>query len=95
MVGKFHCLLFIILLITFVSSRNVQFDGESPAIPASGKVHLNIHENGYSADDKYKYINECVQKCMQNHGEQSKKSVFDNGRDNCIQTQCRIYERRR
>jgi hypothetical protein len=97
MVGKFHCLLFTILLIAFVSSRNVQFDGNKnlESIPTSGKVHLNIHENGYSADEKYKYINECVQKCMQNRGQQSKTSVLDNGRDNCIQTQCRIYERRR
>ena len=87
MVDKCYCLFLIFFLIGSILSRNIDETSE--------KVHLDIHENGYSADDKYKYINECVQKCMQNsQPTQKKKNIFDNGRDNCIQTQCRIYRRR-
>jgi hypothetical protein len=99
MVVKFHCLLFIILFIGSVSSRNVQFNGKSLSASATTlppeKIHLTIHENSYSAEDKYKYINGCVQKCMQNQQPQPKKNIFNDGRDDCIRTQCRISQRRR
>jgi len=104
MLVKFHCLLFIILFISSVSSRNVQLNfnrsndnkaDQSITTLAPEKIHLNINENSYSAEDKYKYINECVQKCMENRPQQPKTNSFANGRDNCIQTQCRFYQKRR
>jgi hypothetical protein len=76
MVVKFYYFLFIILFIGSIS----------------GKIHLEIHENGYSAEDKYKYINECISKCMDNHQQGLEKLIFVFRRDHCIQTQCRIYE---
>jgi hypothetical protein len=73
-----------------VSSRNIKW-AESPTLP-SRKIHINIHENGYSADEKYKYINECVAKCLENRQQGLREDSFDIFRDHCIQTQCRIYE---
>ncbi|CAF1183711.1 unnamed protein product [Rotaria sordida] len=59
-------------------------------------IHLTMHENSYSTEEKIKYIMECINKCMENRQQQPKKgNIIDNGRDTCIQRQCRIYERRR
>jgi hypothetical protein len=93
MVVKFHCLLLIISIIYSVSSRNIQWPNDNQNVQltttaAPERVHLNINEHGYSAEDEYKYINECVEKCLQ----QSNKKSFGDGRDNCIQTQCRVYQ---
>jgi len=78
MIVKLHYLLFIIVLICSVSTM--------------GKIHLNIREHSYSAEDKYKYINECITKCMENHPQELKKNNFFVIKDQCIQIQCRIYE---
>ncbi|CAF1000340.1 unnamed protein product [Adineta steineri] len=95
MIAKFYCLLLIItFIISSVSSRTIQ----DTTTTVSEVIHLNIHENSYSAEDKYKLINECVQKCMENNPkqlQQGKANVFSTGRDNCIQLQCRFYQRRR
>ena len=95
MVVKFLVFLFFIYS---VSSRNIQwnFNANKATQPTATltpeKIHLNIHENSYSAEDIYKSINECVEKCMLNLQQHSKKNTFDDGRDNCIQTQCRFYQ---
>jgi len=90
MVVNFHYLLLVILLIYSVSSRNVQSNFNQSN--ANKKIHLNIHENSYSADDKYKYINECITKCLENNQEKLKKTIFEINKDHCIQTQCRINQ---
>ena len=103
MIMKFYCLFFILGLIASVSCRSLQFNINTSDEPVSAttlapeKIHITIHENSYTAEDEYKYINECVQKCMENRPQkqQSKSNAFDAGRDNCIQIQCRIYQRRR
>jgi len=81
MIVKLHYLLFIIVLIYSVNIQST-----------IGKVHLEIHEHSYSAEDKYKYINECITKCMENHRQESEKNSFLVIKDQCIQVQCRIYE---
>ncbi|UJR26866.1 hypothetical protein I4U23_008177 [Adineta vaga] len=104
MIMKFYCLLFLIGLISSVTSRSLQLNVNKPKEPLSTTtlapeiLHLTVHENSYTAEEEYKYINDCVQKCMENHSQQqqqSKSKAFDTGRDNCIQLQCRIYQRRR
>ncbi len=90
MVVHFHYLLLVILLIYSVSSRNVQSNFNQSN--ANKKIHLNIHENSYSADDKYKYINECITKCLENNQQKLKKTIFEINKDHCIQTQCRINQ---
>jgi hypothetical protein len=78
MIVNLHYLLFIIVLICSISTM--------------GKMHLNIREHSYSAEDKYKYIMECITKCMENYSQESKPNNFFVIKDQCIQIQCRIYE---
>lgn len=103
MLLKFQCLILLVVvgLLSSVSSRSIAWStsASTAASPATTlaplAVHLDVHETSYSSEEKYKYINECVRKCMANHPPASKPSMLDTGRDNCIQLQCRIYQRRR
>ena len=97
-IKQHYCLLFIVFFISSVISRNIQFNFlenkgiQSTTTFTSERIHLKIHEISYSSEDIHKYINECVQKCMENRQVKSKKNIFGNSRDNCIQLQCRVYE---
>ena len=43
---------------------------------APEKIHLNINEHSYSAEDKYKYINECIEKCLQSLPTESREAIL-------------------
>lgn len=58
----------------------------------SATIHINIHETSYSSMDKYKYIQDCLSKCMENNQQELNKNTFIFFRDHCIQNQCRIYQ---
>ena len=98
MVTNHYCLLFIMLLTSSVISRNIQFnflknkDLQSITTFTPERIHLKIHEISYSSEDIHKYINQCVRQCIENRQVKSERKIFDNGRDNCIQLQCRVYE---
>ncbi|CAF2437885.1 unnamed protein product [Rotaria sp. Silwood2] len=105
MVVKYYCLLVIIFIISSISSENVGLNlswlnkdknTQSVTTLPPETIHLTMHETSYSTEEKIKYINGCIKKCMETRQQRRKKrDLFDNGRDTCIQTQCRIYERRR
>lgn len=99
MIANYFCFVFILLLtIQFTLQSRVPWpisnnkNLQPTTTEAPRKVHLTMHETSYSTEEKVKYINECVEKCMQNHRQKTKRDLFDTGRDNCIQLQCRIYE---
>lgn len=101
----FYSLLVIMLMISSIKSQSNGFGFmlSKPAqktklittLPAE-TVHLTVHENSYTMEEKVEYINGCVKKCLETRKDRLKKrSLVDFGRDTCIQTECRIYERRR
>ena len=94
MVAKFAWYyLLLISLVYVVSSRAVPFPpGQENHLTLSttsapAMLHLNIHERSYSAQEKYQYIQDCVEKCLQ-----MKSNRLGSGRDTCIQTQCRFTQ---
>ncbi|CAF1044450.1 unnamed protein product [Rotaria sp. Silwood1] len=105
MVVKYYYLLVIIFMISSILSENIGFNLpslnngkiiQSDTILSPETIHLTVHETSYSTEEKIKYINGCIKQCMETRQQRRKKrDLFDNGRDTCIQTQCRIYERRR
>ncbi|CAF3388987.1 unnamed protein product [Rotaria socialis] len=104
-VKYYYFLLVVMLMISSITSENLGFN-----FPWSKKadtkkfattlppetVHLTMHEKSYSTEEKVKYINDCVKKCMATQPQRLEKRDFlDLGRDNCIEIHCQIYERRR
>ena len=59
----------------------------NPTVPLT--IHLTIREKSYSPEEKYQYIQSCVEKCLA----MKSKDVSIDGRNNCLQRQCRIYQR--
>ena len=89
-------LLLVLFFVCSVASRNLGlFNAKHDDLLSSTltpeQVHLTVNEHGYSPEEEYQYIQQCVEKCMQTRTE-SKSNRLDNGRDNCIQLHCRIYE---
>ena len=96
MVKQMHSFLLVLVFVCSVASRNLglfnaKHDDLLTSTLTPEQVHLTVNEHGYSPEEEYQYIQQCVEKCMQTRTE-SKSNRLDNGRDNCIQLHCRIYE---
>jgi hypothetical protein len=96
MVKQMHYFLLVLFFVGSVASRNLglfnaKHDDLLTSTLTPEQVHLTVNEHGYSPEEEYQYIQQCVEKCLQTRPE-SKSNRLDNGRDNCIQIHCRIYE---
>ena len=77
----------------FTSTAAPQINVETIDSSALTVVHLTVKEKSYSPEEKYLYIQSCVDKCLAMRSKDP--AMFGRDRDSCIQQQCRIYQRRR